>query len=94
MDRVVFKVVVDVLLRRKSGDEDVMEAFAGIFWRDVLGGALKVEDVGLAIGVPALGAERVELSVQLHALRGGDRGLILERDYVNDGHGWWWTLGL
>lgn len=83
----MLEVVSDVLLRRECGDEDVVEALARVLGRGVVGGALKVENVRLAIRVQASCTEGVEVVVQPAPLLWRDRVLVLERDDVNDGHG-------
>lgn len=80
------EIVLDVILRGKSGDKNVMEALASVFRRSVLSRAFQAENIGLVVRVQTLGFECPELAVQLEPLLGGDGFLVLERDNVNHGH--------
>lgn len=69
---VLFEIVFDVLLRWERRDKDVVEAFACVLGRSVLGRTLEIEDVWFSVRVEALSLERAKVVVQIQSILGRD----------------------
>lgn len=86
MHFILLQVPLDVICTWESRNKCMMESFPRTFWRDVLGGTLKIYNVWFTIAIQTLGGEGVQVVEEVLSLQGRDGVFVFEADNVDDWH--------